>query len=152
MRSTHVLPAEITSMVTEKHKNSSCTDRSFAVHHQSVFVEEPAGSDGIDETGLLDIDDTPFETTLSDHGLDIDTQPRTSRIDTGGSQEFVDDRPLSALRSSNVRDRSEGIQEKLFTDTDADQRTLAGRQANAKCLFKTEPRPGSRPAPLMNKL
>jgi len=132
-------------MDTENPEKSSCTERSFAVHHQSVFVEETASSDGIDETGLLEIDDTPFKTTLSDHGIDIDTQARTPRIDSGGSQEFVDDRPLSAIRASNEGNGTEGRQEALFVNTEADQRTLGGGQANTKCLFETEPRHVSRP-------
>ncbi|WP_220619679.1 hypothetical protein [Haloarcula rubra] len=131
-------------MVTENTKKSSCTERSFAVHHQSVFVEDTASSDGIDETELLEIDDTPFETTLSDHGLDIDTQARTPRIDSGGGQEFIDDRPLSAIRASNGGDGTEGRQEALFVNTEVDQRTLGGGQANARCLFETEPRQKSR--------
>ncbi len=127
-------------MVTENPKKNSCTERSFAVHHQSVFVENTSSSDGIDETGLLEIDDTPFETTLSDHGLNIDTQPRTPRIDSGGSEEFVDDRSLSAIRASNGGHSTEGRQEALFVNTEADQRTLDGGQANTKFLFETEPR------------
>ncbi len=132
-------------MATENPKKSSCTERSFAIHYQSVFVEETASSDGIDETELLEIDDTPFETTLSDHGLDIDTQVRTSRIDSGGSQEFVDDRPLSAIRASNGGNSTEERQEALFVNTEADQRTLGGGQASARCLFETESRQVSRP-------
>jgi len=131
-------------MATENPKKSSCTERSFVVHHQSVFVEDTASSDGIDETGLLEIDDTPFETTLSDHGLDIDTQARTPRIDSGGSQDFVDDRPLSAIRASKGGHSTEGRQEVHFVNTEVDQRTLGGGQASARCLFETESRQESR--------
>ena len=86
--------------------------RSFTVHHQSVFVtteHEDEAQDApdntetktIDEAGLLALDDEPFETTLFHHGVGVDTRERASRIETGGSDEFVDDRPLSVIRAQD---------------------------------------------------
>jgi hypothetical protein len=86
--------------------------RSFTVHHQSVFVttehEDEAQDDPentetktIDGAGLLALDDEPFETTLFHHGVNVDTRERASRIETGGSDEFVDNRSLSAIRAQN---------------------------------------------------
>lgn len=130
---------------------------SFTVHHQSVFViGADADSDGdtdhtadrkikiVDEHGLLAFDDEPFETTLFHHGVDVDTRQRTSRIETGGSDEFIDDRPLSAIRSRRATtdpfEAAPGQQGTLFADTALDQRTLNGEQANARFLFEVRQR------------
>jgi hypothetical protein len=135
--------------------SASPQNRSFTVHHQSVFViDSDTGGDGdtdrtadtktIDEHGLLALDDKPFETTLFHHGVDIDTRQRTSRIETGGSGEFIDDRPLSAIRSGRATtDRlnaAPGQQGTLFADTALDQRTLNGEQANARFMFEIQKR------------
>ena len=95
---------------TDTSASASNRHRSFTVHHQSVFVttedeaqNDPENTDTktIDEAGLLALDDEPFETTLFHHGVDVDTRDRASRIETGGSDEFVDDRPLSAIRAQD---------------------------------------------------
>ncbi|WP_251344585.1 hypothetical protein [Haloplanus halophilus] len=125
----------------------------FTVHHQSVFViDSDSGSETnaksktktVDEHGLLALDDEPFETTLFHHGVDVDTRQRTSRIETGGSDEFIDDRPLSAIRSGRSNPDSlktaPGLQGTLFADTALDQRTLNGDQANARFMFEVEQR------------
>ena len=137
--------------------SASPQNRSFTVHHQSVFViDSDTGGDGdtdrtadttiktIDEHGLLALDDEPFETTLFHHGFDVDTRQRTSRIETGGSDDFVDDRPLSAIRSGRAPtdplEAASGQQGTLFADTALDQRTLGGKQANARFIFEVQQR------------
>lgn len=130
--------------------STSPPPRSFSVHHQSVFITGEDDEDGnqantkmtvVDDHGLLALGDEPFETTLFHHGIEIDTQRRTSRIDTGGSEEFIDDRPLTAIRPRNSGDSTEdrpGHQGTLFTDTVVDQRTLDGERANARFIFETD--------------
>ena len=137
--------------------SASPQNRSFTVHHQSVFViGADADSDGntdhtadtktqtVDEHGLLAFDDEPFETTLFHHGVDVHTRQGTSRIETGGSDEFVDDRPLSAIRSgrdsTDSLEAAPGQQGTLFPDTALDQRTLNGDQASARFMFEVEQR------------
>ena len=125
----------------------SSTDRSFTVHHQAVFAGGGTGPDSdqdeqntVDVEGLLALDDTPFETTLFDHGVDGDTRTSPSRIEMGGSSEFVDDRPLSAVRARLGDNHGEaddpGHQGTLFADTATDQRTLDGDQANTRFMFE----------------
>jgi hypothetical protein len=129
--------------------------RSFTVHHQSVFVttehEDEAQDDPentetktIDGAGLLALDDEPFETTLFHHGVNVDTRERASRIETGGSDEFVDNRSLSAIRAQNgektVPEDTSGRQRTLFADTAVDQRTLDGDKASARFMFETDQR------------
>ena len=87
----------------------SCTDRSFTVHHQAVFASDDTGPDNdqdeqttVDWEGLLALGDTPFETNLFDHGVDGDRRTPTTRIESGGSDEFVDDRPASAIRARSA--------------------------------------------------
>jgi len=134
-----------------KTTSASSTNRqqSLTVHHQAVFVTtdedaEDTETKTVDETGLLALDDEPFETTLFHHGVDVDTRTRTPRIDTGGSDEFVDDRPLSAIREPNGKKTSPedapGLQGTLFADTKVDQRTLGGEQAIARFMFEAEQR------------
>jgi hypothetical protein len=135
----------------------STPNSSFTVHHQSVFVfdsnsgsesgsssSSEASSDTVDEHGLLALDDEPFETTLFDHGVDVDTRQPTSRLETGGSKEFIDDRPASAIRSGHDQTDSfeagSGIQGTLSADTALDQRTLNGDQASARFMFEAEQR------------
>lgn len=134
-------------MASEKGKQSeaSSTAHSFSVHHQAVFSDSGTAHDdgdertSIDENGFLELDDTPFETTLFDHGVDIEIRAPTPRIETGGSDEFVDDRPVSAVRerlggdSQDSEDLSQ--QGMLFASTDADQRTLDGEQASDRFMF-----------------
>ena len=122
---------------------------SFSVHHQSVFVtaESEAQDDSetpemktVDEAGLLALNDEPFETTLFHHGVDVDTRERSSRIETGGSDEFIDDRPPAAIRAQNgertVPEDASGLQGTLFADTATDQRTLGGKEASTLLLFE----------------
>lgn len=137
--------------------SASPQNRSFTVHHQSVFViDSEWDADGdtdrtpdaktktVDEHGLLALDDEPFETTLFHHGVHVDTRQRTSRIETGGSDEFIDDRPLSDIRSgratTNPLEAAPGQQGTLFPDTALDQRTLNGDQASARFMFEVEQR------------
>jgi len=125
------------------------------VHHQSVFVTTEHEDEAqnapnntetktIDGAGLLALDDEPFETTLFHHGVNVDTRERTSRIETGGSDEFVDDRPLSASRVQNGEktdpEDAPGLQGTLFADTAVDQRTLGGDQASARFMFEADQR------------
>ncbi|MFT4923257.1 MAG: hypothetical protein ACI8XM_002483 [Haloarculaceae archaeon] len=125
--------------------------RSFDIHHQSIFITETGDDDGtaekntVDEHGLLAFDDEPFETTLFHHGVNVDTRQRTTRIDTGGSDEFIDDRPPSAIRSRNAGAKdplqdAPGLQGTLFADTTVDQRTLDGQQASARFMFEAQQR------------
>jgi hypothetical protein len=125
----------------------SRTDRSFTVHHQAVFASDDTGPDNdqdeqttVDGEGLLALDDTPFETTLFDHGVDGDRRTPTTRIESGGSDEFVDDRPASAIRARSGKNGLEfagsGRQGTLFADTAVDQRTLDGGQVNARFMFE----------------
>ena len=134
-----------------KTTSASSTNRqqSLTVHHQAVFVTtdedaEDTETKTVDETGLLVFNDEPFETTLFHHGVDVDTRTRTPRIDTGGSDEFVDDRPLSAIQERNGKKPSPedapGLQGTLFADTEVDQRTLGGEQASARFMFEAEQR------------
>jgi len=138
---------------TDTSASASNRHRSFTVHHQSVFVttedeaqNDPENTDTktIDEAGLLALDDEPFETTLFHHGVDVDTRDRASRIETGGSDEFVDDRPLSAIRAQDgektVPEDASGLQGTLFADTAVDQRTLGGDQASARFMFEADQR------------
>jgi hypothetical protein len=131
----------------------SSTDRSFTVHHQAVFAGGGTGPDSdqdeqntVDVEGLLALDDTPFETTLFDHGVDGDTRTSPSRIETGGSNEFIDDRPVSAidarLGNDDIGIDGSGHQGTLFADTAIDQRTLDGEQANARFMFDKQRRRG----------
>lgn len=137
--------------------SASTPKRSFTVHHQSIFVidsNSDADSDAdrttdtetktIDDHGLLALDDEPFETTLFHHGVDIDTRQRISRIEAGGSDEFIDDRPLSAIRSGRSNpgslEAAPGLQGTLFADIALDQRTLNGDQASARFIFEVEQR------------
>ncbi|MFC7140016.1 hypothetical protein ACFQMA_09235 [Halosimplex aquaticum] len=134
-------------MVSEMKKQSevSSTAHSFSVHHQAVFSDSGTAHDdgdertSIGENGFLELDDTPSETTLFDHGVDIDTRTPTPRIETGGSDEFVDDRPVSAVRERLGGDSQDSEypsqQGMLFASTDADQRTLDGEQASARFMF-----------------
>jgi hypothetical protein len=127
-------------------------ERSFTVHHQSVFVtvdgegdaETDTGTKTVDEHGLLALDDEPFETTLFHHGVNVDTRERTSRIEIGGSDEFIDDRPLSVICSRNgaktTLDDAPGSQGTLFADTAVDQRTLDGEQASVRFMFEADHR------------
>ena len=125
----------------------------LSVYHQSVFVttedegkNDPENTDTktIDEAGLLALDHEPFETTLFHHRVDVDTRDRASRIDTGGSDEFVDDRPLSVIRAQDgektVSEDASGLQGTLFADTAVDQRTLGGDQASARFMFEADQR------------
>ncbi|WP_255153014.1 hypothetical protein [Halorarius halobius] len=140
---------------TDTSASSANRPRALSVHHQSVFVttehededqDEPEDTETetVDEAGLLTLDDEPFETTLSHHGVDVDTRDRASRIETGGSDEFVDDRPLSAIRAQNgektVPEDAPGLQGTLFADTAVDQRTLGGDKANARFMFEADQR------------
>jgi len=129
--------------------NPSTQNRPFTVHHQSVFIidsdpDSNTETKTVDEQGLLALDDEPIETTLFHHGVDIDTRQRTSRIEIGGSDEFIDDRPLSAIRSGRSNpdslEAAPGLQGKLFADTALNQRTLNGDQANARFMFEVEQR------------
>jgi hypothetical protein len=125
----------------------SSIDRSFSAHHQAVFAGGGTGPDSdqdeqntVDDEGFLALDDTPFETTLFDHGVDGDTRAPTARIESGGSDEFIDDRPTSATRARLGDDADEvddsGHQGTLFADTALDQRTLNGEQANRRFMFE----------------
>lgn len=117
--------------------------RSFDVHHQAVFIEDGTVEDGeraVDEKGLLKLDDTPFETTLFDHGVNVDTRSQTSRIETAGSDDFIDDRPLTKTGNSLDAGNGPGMQGTLFADTAVDQRTLEGDQASARFMFEAEQR------------
>jgi hypothetical protein len=145
-------------MTTDTDTSASSTNRPHAlrVHHQSVFVGTTGHEDGaqddpentetktVDEAGLLALNDEPFETTLSHHGVDVDTRERASRIETGGSDEFIDDRPLSAIRAQNGEqtdpEDAPGLQGTLFADTAVDQRTLGGDKANARFMFEADQR------------
>lgn len=129
---------------TSSSDSSTTTSRSFDVHHQSIFITDAANEavaekQSVDEQGLLALDDEPFETTLFDHGIDVDTRQQTSRIETGGSDEFIDDRPLSAIRPErsdpDSLETAPGLQGTLFTDTACDQRTLNDDQASARFMF-----------------
>mgnify|MGYP007042281843 CR=1 FL=1 len=130
----------------ETDPTESSNDRSFTVHHQAVFtgddVEPSSDQDEqttVDDEGLLALNDTPFETTLFDHGVDGDKRTPTARIESGGSDEFIDDRPPSAIRARLGDDElgidGSGYQGTLFADTAVDQRTLDGEQANARFMF-----------------
>jgi hypothetical protein len=141
---------------TDTSANSTNRQHPLSVHHQSVFVDttehededqdEPEDTETktVDEAGLLALDDEPFETTLSHHGVDVDTRERASRIETGGSDEFIDDRPLSAIRAQNGEqtdpEEAPGLQGTLFADTAVDQRTLGGDKANARFMFEADQR------------
>ena len=140
---------------TDTSTSASNRHRSFTVHHQSVFAtteqddearHDPENTETktVDEAGLLALDDEPFETTLFHHGVDVDTRERPSRIETGGSDEFVDDRPLSAIRAQDgektVPEDVSNLQGKLFADTVVDQRTLGGDQASARFMFEADQR------------
>jgi hypothetical protein len=144
-------------MSTETDTSASSMNRHhpLSVHHQSVFVtsdrddeaqttQRNTETETVDEAGLLALDDEPFETTLFHHGVDIDTRERPSRFETGGSDEFVDDRPLSAIRVQNGEkpdpEDAPGLQGTLFADTAVDQRTLGGDQANARFMFEADQR------------
>jgi len=138
---------------TDTSTSASNRHRSFTVHHQSVFAtteqddearHDPENTETktVDEAGLLALDDEPFETTLFHHGVDVDTRERPSRIETGGSDEFVDDRPLSVIRAQDgektVPEDVSNLQGKLFADTVVDQRTLGGDQASARFMFEAD--------------
>jgi hypothetical protein len=141
---------------TDTNANSTNRKHPLSVHHQSVFVDtsehededqdEPEDTETktVDGAGLLALDDEPFETTLSHHGVDVDTRERASRIETGGSDEFVDDRPLSAIHAQNGKktdpEDAPGLQGTLFADTAVDQRTLGGDKANARFMFEADQR------------
>ena len=140
---------------TDTSTSASNRHRSFTVHHQSVFAtteqddearHDPENTETktVDEAGLLALDDEPFETTLFHHGVDVDTRERPSRIETGGSDEFVDDRPLSVIRAQDgektVPEDVSNLQGKLFADTAVDQRTLGGDQASARFMFEADQR------------
>jgi len=139
-------------MSTEESSNSSTssttTTRSFDVYHQSVFITDAADEVGaekqsVDDNDLLALDDKPFETSLVHYGVGVDTRQRTSRIDTGSTDEFVDDRPLSTVESttnrSNGTQRDDlGLQGTLFADTTVGQQTLNGEQASTRFMFESE--------------
>jgi len=138
---------------TDTSASASNRHRSFTVYHQSVFVTteheaqnnpENTETRTVDEAGLLALDDEPFETTLFQNGVDVDTRERASRIKTGGSDEFVDDRPLSAIRAQDgektVPEDVSNFQGTLFADTAVDQRTLGGDQASARFMFEADQR------------
>jgi len=93
------------------------------IHQQAVFTDD----------GTLEPETESIETDLEYFGVDVDHhhQDRESRVDRPTASEFgVDDRPEATPSDP-------GEQHALFADAAADQRTLAGEQAAAQCLFES---------------
>ena len=90
----------------------------LSIHRQAVF-----GTEGLEvETGAV-------ETTLPDHGIEVDHQ-RSTRLDVPTSESFVDDRPQTSASSVDA-----GEQEPLFASSTPGQRTLDDRDASMVPLF-----------------
>ena len=81
------------------------------------------------DSGGIAVDETPVESTLSDHGIEL-APSRPSRIDKPRCRGFVDQRPIE--NSSNVGESDQMV---LFAATSSDQRTLDGRLAAIQPLF-----------------
>ncbi|WP_458190724.1 hypothetical protein [Haladaptatus sp. NG-WS-4] len=81
------------------------------------------------EDGQLEITATSVETSLEDFGAEVDHRDRDSRLDRPAASQFgVDDRP-------DVEQSAESDQSTLFAATADDQQTLAGDEANTRCLY-----------------
>ncbi len=89
------------------------------------------GEDGLEPS------EENVETSLEHFGAEVDHRERTSRQDQPAASTFgVDDRPTVTRTDS-------GDQGALFADTAADQRTLTGERASARCLWRSHERDGS---------
>ena len=94
-------------------------DPDIEIQRQTAFGDD----------GQLEVKDGSVETSLEDFGADVDHRDRDSRLDQPAASEFgVDDRP-------KVEQADGGDQATLFADTAADQQTLTGEEAAARCLF-----------------
>lgn len=82
--------------------------------------------------GGLEEDDTPTETSLGDWGMDVDDDDGETRIETGASDEFVDDRTVIP-----GQDPDDGEQEALILGTTDDaQQSLSGDDDTEYCPFE----------------
>jgi hypothetical protein len=81
------------------------------------------------QDGELEVESRILETTLAEHGVDIDLNRPSSRIDRPASDEFVDDR----LEMAHLDVSEQGA---LFASDDDAQVTLEGDSASVRCLFE----------------
>ena len=104
-------------------------------HNESVradgrsTLKRTVSRQAVFSSGRIAVDETPVESTLSDHGIEL-APSRSSRIDVPSCRGFVDERRIE--RSSNG---SGGDQTTLFAATSRDQRTLDGCLATVQPLF-----------------
>lgn len=85
--------------------------------------------------GELEVSESSVEISLEDFGIDLDHRERSSRLDRSAVSEFgVDDRPDVQQSIGRASEQSA-----LFADTNDDQRTLAGEQADMQCLYGEDP-------------
>lgn len=80
------------------------------------------------QDGQLEVESGAVETTLAEHGVDLNLHQPSSRIDQPASHEFVDDR-LELVRSEVSE------QGALFASDDDAQVTLEGDSAALRYLF-----------------
>jgi hypothetical protein len=77
----------------------------------------------------------PEESSLQDHGVDVEEAERPTRIEQEEATEFgIDDR--GSATPTSAEDSDEGKQAELFVTDDDQQLTLTGEQAQNQCPFE----------------
>lgn len=114
-----------------KSANSETGQSSSSVQKPEITHQMTFGDDG-----NLEPSDEPTETDLGDWGADIDESGGTqSRIDSGASEKFVDDRTVRPRLESD----DEGEQESLLVGPmDENQQSLSGDTGPGSCKFESE--------------
>ncbi len=80
--------------------------------------------------GHLDVSESSVDIAREDFGAEVDHRDRDSRLDRPAASQFgVDDQP-------DVEQSAESAQSTLFAATADDQQTLAGDNANTRCLYE----------------
>ena len=104
-------------------------------HNESVragrrsTLERTVSRQAVFSSGRIAVDETPVESTLSDHGIDL-APSRPSRIDVPPCRSFVDERRIESSSNGSGDDQTT-----LFAATSHDQRTLDGSLAAIQPLF-----------------